>query len=200
MQYIIVVKETDHKYLFDAVRATRKYEKNKRTIIKDGVKHYFEFTNDLPLNESYPDVRVNFLYYTQTDKKGVETTWTWITDIQLTMQNVYDIMKGGRARWNIENNTFNTLKNQGYNFEHNYGHGYKHLANTMVTLLFTSFLIDQIQMLVNKLFQMAKESAGSFGRLWQHMAMLVDYFLFDNWDDLLHQIAYKRHTHRGSSP
>jgi hypothetical protein len=26
-------------------------------------------------------------------------------------------MKGGRARWRIENETFNTLKNQGYNFE-----------------------------------------------------------------------------------
>jgi hypothetical protein len=29
-------------------------------------------------------------------------------------------MRAGRARWKIENETFNTLKNQGYNFEHNY--------------------------------------------------------------------------------
>ena len=34
-------------------------------------------------------------------------------------------MRGGRARWKIENETFNTLKNQGYHFEHNYGHGKK---------------------------------------------------------------------------
>ena len=37
-------------------------------------------------------------------------------------------MKAGRSRWKIENETFNTLKNLGYHFEHNYGHGEDHLA------------------------------------------------------------------------
>jgi hypothetical protein len=36
---------------------------------------------------------------------------------------------GGRARWRIENETFNMLKNQGYHFEHNYGHGYQPLSS-----------------------------------------------------------------------
>jgi len=43
-------------------------------------------------------------------------------------KNAYQIMRGGRARWKIENETFNTLKNQGYNFEHNYGLGKKNLS------------------------------------------------------------------------
>ena len=29
----------------------------------------------------------------------------------------------GWARWKIENETFNVLKNNGYNPEHNFGHG-----------------------------------------------------------------------------
>ncbi len=29
--------------------------------------------------------------------------------------NVYQLMRGGWARWKVENETFNTLKNQGYN-------------------------------------------------------------------------------------
>ncbi|MCL2717100.1 MAG: hypothetical protein FWD68_21795, partial [Alphaproteobacteria bacterium] len=33
-----------------------------------------------------------------------------------------------RARWKIENEGFNVLKNNGYNLEHNFGHGKKHLA------------------------------------------------------------------------
>ena len=37
-----------------------------------------------------------------------------------------------RARWKIENETFNTLKNQGYHFEHNYGHGEQHLSVVFV--------------------------------------------------------------------
>lgn len=200
MKYIIVAKESDHAYLFDAVKTTRKHEKKNRTIVKDGITHYLEFTNDVPLNKAHPDVRVNFLYYRQTDKKGETTVWTWVTNITLTMQNVYQIMKGGRARWRIENNTFNTLKNQGYNFEHNYGHGYEHLSNTMVTLMLLAFAIDQIQMLINKSFQLAKESAGTYERLWQAMSCLIDYFEFESWEMLIGKIAYKRQLIRGSSP
>lgn len=90
------------------------------------------------------------------------------------------IMNGVRARWHIENNTFNTLKNQGYHFEHNFGHGYEHLSNTIATVMLLVFAIDQIQMLTNKLFQWAKKATGTYGKLWQHMLVLVDYFLFDS--------------------
>ena len=34
----------------------------------------------------------------------------------------------GKFRGSTLHETFNTLKNQGYNFEHNYGHGYKYLG------------------------------------------------------------------------
>ncbi len=33
------------------------------------------------------------------------------------------LVKAGRARWKIENEGFNTLKDQGYHLEHNIGHG-----------------------------------------------------------------------------
>jgi hypothetical protein len=42
--------------------------------------------------------------------------FSWVTDLHLTKGTVYQIMRGGRARWGIENETFNTLKNQGYHF------------------------------------------------------------------------------------
>ena len=45
--------------------------------------------------------------------------FSWVTDLRVSKRNVYHLMRGGRARWKIENETFNTLKNQGYNFEHN---------------------------------------------------------------------------------
>ena len=54
-------------------------------------------------------------------------------------------MRGGRARWKIENETFNTLKNLGYNFEHNYGHGKKYLSTVFGLLMMLAFLLDQIQ-------------------------------------------------------
>jgi hypothetical protein len=39
---------------------------------------------------------------------------SWITDIELTPDNVFQIMRAGRARFQIENETFNTLKNPDY--------------------------------------------------------------------------------------
>jgi len=43
-----------------------------------------------------------------------------VTDLAITTDNAMEIMRCGRARWRIENETFNTLKNQGYNLGHNY--------------------------------------------------------------------------------
>ena len=45
-------------------------------------------------------------------------------------------MRAGRSRWKVENETFNTLKNLGYNLEHNYGHGKQHLATVLNTYHF----------------------------------------------------------------
>jgi hypothetical protein len=63
--------------------------------------------------------------------------------------------KGGRAWWRIENATFNTLKNQGYQFEHNFGQGEKHLSNVFAYLMFIAFLNDQIQQYACKYFKAA---------------------------------------------
>jgi hypothetical protein len=35
-----------------------------------------------------------------------------VTDFRVNKANVYKLMRGGRARWKIENETFNTLKNR----------------------------------------------------------------------------------------
>ena len=56
------------------------------------------------------------------------------------------MMRAGRARWKIENETFNTLKNQGYDLKHNYGHGENHLSSVLSTLMMLAFLVDQIQL------------------------------------------------------
>ena len=82
----------------------------------------------MPLNESNQDLLVNFLEYWEIHSDGRQQHFSWLSDFQLQEQNVYRIMRGGRSRWKIENETFNTLKNQGYQFEHNFGHGEQNLS------------------------------------------------------------------------
>ncbi len=46
-----------------------------------------------------------------------------MSNIELNITNVVDVVKGGRARFGaIENKCFNVQKNQGYRLSHNFGH------------------------------------------------------------------------------
>ena len=69
------------------------------------------------------------------------------------------MVRGGRARWKIENETFNTLKNQGYQFGHNFGHGKQNLSTIFVMLMMLAFLVDQTQELCCPLFQAVRQEA-----------------------------------------
>ena len=81
-------------------------------------------------------------------------------------------MRAGRARWKIENETFNTLKNQSYNFEHNYGHGKINLSVNLALLMMLAFLVDQAQQLACSLFQAVLEKEGNKKKLWEDVRHL----------------------------
>ena len=105
---------------------------------------------DVPLSASRSDRRVTVLQCRERTPKRVkkpERQWTWITDLPVTRAEAPATARMARSRWKIENETFNTLKNQGYGLEHNYGHGHQYLANTLATLMMLAFLMDQIQQL-----------------------------------------------------
>jgi hypothetical protein len=115
LRYILGVKEGDHTVLFQHVQAAEHaghvtyYERHDRAA---QVVHRFRFVNDVPLNASNPDVRVNFTEYWEMGQDKVQHV-SWVPDIRVSKRNVYHLMRGGRARGKIENETFNTLKNQG---------------------------------------------------------------------------------------
>lgn len=127
------------------------------------------FTNALMLNGQHQDILTNYFEYTEVDNRTGEQTFysTWITDIKVTLDNIQELVEVARARWKIENETFNTLKNQGYHLEHNYGHGTKHLATNFAILTFLAFLVDQITQHLDKDFQEAKAICKTFKNLWE---------------------------------
>ena len=185
MRFIIRVKPGDHKALFKEVekRACRQELEEWVFADEEEVVHQFRFGNGLSLSQQHPDVSVNFLEYWEIRKEKTRH-FTWITDIPLSRDNVFAIMKGGRARWKIENETFNTLKNQGYHFEHNYGHGRQHLATNFSLLMMLAFLVDQIQALCCPLFQQAHQSQHSKIGLWEKMRNLFRFFHVETWEVL----------------
>lgn len=168
-RYVINITEDGHKHLF------RQFdERNDKGTIKwhnwrEGKNRYRAgYINKLELNASSPDTLVNMLYVVQTDSKGKETIFSYVTDIALSKRNVTKIMVIGRSRWKIENETFNTLKNQGYQFEHNFGHGQRNLCIVMAYLMMMAFYVDQIQQAGSTLFQQLLIGLKTRISLWQN--------------------------------
>jgi hypothetical protein len=115
---------------------------------------------------------------------------TTLSNIHITKKNIYKLTRGGRARWKIENETFNTLKNLGYNFKHNYGHGKKHLSTVFCLLMILAFFIDQIQEIACSLFRAAKKCAGGpYRSLWEEMRVLFRHIVLASWEMLYQKIA-----------
>lgn len=174
--FVINIKPTRQKLLFQLLETRAAYKKSNTLTKKDnsGVQHVYRWENNMTLNSAYPNVRVNVLVYEQTDKKGKTTRFSWISSIVIKKVNVEAIMRIGRSRWKIENETFNTLKNQGYHFEHNYGHGKEHLSSTLAMLMLLAFLTDQIYQKCSTLFNNLWQAAKTKSKIWE---MLRAFFM-----------------------
>ena len=133
--------------------------------------HRVRCVNDVPLNASRADVRVNVIEYGEMGQDPVQH-FSWVTDVRVKKRNVYQLMRGGRARWKSENETCNTLKNQGDNVEHNYGHGEQNLSVVFATIMMLAFLVDQTQQLCCALFQAVWAKLGSKRLVWERMRAL----------------------------
>jgi len=192
LHYILGVKDGDHAYLFEQVQAAEQagrvtyYERHDRAA---RVVHRFRFVNDVPLNTSHRDVRVNFIEYWEVGEHKVQH-FSWVTDLRVSQRNVYHLMRGGRARWKIENETFNTLKNQGYHFEHNYGHGTQNLSVMFAMVMMLAFLVDQTQQLCCALFQAVWGKLGSKRLLWERMRALFYDYALESMRQLLEALFY----------
>jgi Transposase DDE domain len=190
--FILGVKEGDHKHLFE--QFDQLVEAGQVGVVHEEdanrASRTWTFVNGVSINESNQEVVVNLLVYAEVDAAGEIHTWAWVTDLTLTADNVRQVARAGRARWRIENETFNTLKNQGYHFEHNYGHGYKHLTEVFALLMMLAFLIDQVQQKCNPLFQKAWEKKGSKCGLWESMRHLFASFEVASMAEIYQAIAF----------
>jgi hypothetical protein len=191
--FIITVKEADHVHLFTQFDNACEKGQAQELALDDPVDrkkfHFFRWANGLPINASHPDIIVNVLEYWQVDGE-VSKRFCWVTDIDLNEENVYRIMRAGRARWKIENETFNTLKNQGYNFEHNYGLGKEYLSMVFVKLMMLAFLVDQIQQLCCALFQSVLKKVGSKRALWEAMRSAMSWLILESMEMLYLALLY----------
>jgi hypothetical protein len=101
--YVLGIKPDGHKALFKAFDQKVPNQRAKTYAWREkGIKHLFNYINNLPLNTANPQVRVNVLIYQQTDKQGKTTRFSWVTNLRLTKKSVLEVMRIGRSRWTME--------------------------------------------------------------------------------------------------
>jgi hypothetical protein len=183
LDFLLGVKPGDHEFLYEQVIAA--WDADRVTTLQraapeaPGGHQECSFVDDLPLNASHPELRVTWLSLEQFDGDGqTQKRFDWVTQLQVTRRNGWEMTRGGRARWKIENETFNTLKNQGYHYEHNYGHGQQHLSSVLAMLMMLAFLVDQSQQLCCRLFQAVHKKCASRKRVWELQRSHFYHFTF----------------------
>lgn len=193
--YIIVAKTEGNSSLFEWIKGVT--TEVQLTVEKN--RYRFRYANGIPLNNTKNAPHVNFIECEWTEVEGRREKkgyCAWVTSHKLTNENIYEIMCGGRARWKVENETFNTLKNQGYQFEHNFGHGNKNLHTIFALLMMLAFLIDQIQEAACGLFQAALKSMKSRRAFWERLRSFINLYLIESWTSVFEAMK-NRHKFLG---
>jgi hypothetical protein len=188
MSFILVAKPADHKNIFQWVQELRQMGETQSltfTDFKNRVHHY-EWVNDLPINANPKSDLVSFFEYRLVVDGKITYRNSWVTDFEVTAENVIELVKAGRARWKIENETFNTLKNQGYHIEHNYGHGKQNLSYNFFLLNLLAFFFHQILELSDRLYQTCRaEKFTSRREFWNQLRCTIRILVFENWEQIL---------------
>ncbi|MBW1864315.1 MAG: hypothetical protein JRI64_01460, partial [Deltaproteobacteria bacterium] len=188
MSFILVAKPADHKILFEWVEDMLNLDAGVKMTITDkkGRKHQYRWVNDVPLNGTKDADQVNFFDY-QIITNGKPTYRnSWVTDITIDKNNIVMLVKAGRARWKIENETFNTLKNQGYHLEHNFGHGHKNLSMIFFMINLLAFYVHQILDFTDPLYQKVRYTKfTSRKEFWNQLRCTIRILIFPHWQSLM---------------
>lgn len=153
----------------------------------------YRWLGDVPLRDGDDALMVNWLSIEIVNAAGKLTYRnSFVTDLPVERANVAALAACGRARWKIENESFNTLKTKGYNLEHNFGHGKDHLCAVLTSLNLLAFAFHTVCELVDELWRRAAHAQGRRSRFFEALRSLTVFMVFPDWDDLIATLAFAR--------
>jgi hypothetical protein len=181
--FIFTCKESSHKALYDFMagaepeRHEEKIRKGKSTETRR-----YRWMEGVPLRDGKDAMLVNWIGFEILDAKGrVKFATAWVTSLSVSKYNVAEIANAGRARWKIENEGFNVMKNHGYELEHNFGHGKEFLAMMLAGLNLLAFTWHSALDLIEPPWRAAREAAAKRTSFFADLLTLTTYVVFPSW-------------------
>lgn len=151
--------------------------------------HRYRWLGRIPLRDGKDALHVNWFEIEIVDRNG-KTTYrnSFVTDLDIDKGNVVELATCGRARWKIENEQFNTVKNCGYHLEHNFGHGKQHLSALLATMNLLAFAFHTVCDLTDEQWQKARQVIGARKYFFQNLLVITRYLFFPDWCTLIQTI------------
>jgi hypothetical protein len=192
--FLFVCKPATHTLIQEHITGVRLGSVTER--IKQGRAWFtrrYRWMNEVPLRDGKNALTVNWLEIEIVDDAGTVTYHnSFITDLPVNRKTVPRRAACGRARWKIENGSFNVLKTQGYNLEHNFGHGKQNLAGLLVTLNLLAFAFHTVCDLAEDRWRVARARAGSRTRFFTRLATITEFLIFSSWVELMETLTFSR--------
>ena len=189
--FLLTAKPASHKTLYEYLDGIR--PPTRRRTTGRGAKrriHRYRWMTDLPIRDGDDALRVNWLEITSARPDGtVAYRGAFLTSLDVDRDNVAELAHCARARWKIENETFNVLKQHGYHLEHNFGHGTDTLASVLVVLNLLAFALHAVCELAETLWHQARERLSTRVRLFEHLRTVTEYHVFPSWTALMALLA-----------
>ena len=190
--FLMTAKPDSHVALYDFMKgaeleemAVTRKEANKKLTYR------YRWFSGAPLREGRDALgkdalNVNWIGVTISDARGkVAYASAFVTSLAVSRANAAEIAACARARWKIENGTFNVLKNNGYHLEHNFGHGKRHLAVTFAAMNLLAFAFHTVCDCLEDLWTAARQAKRARKRFFEHIRTITAYLVFPNWDSLM---------------
>ncbi len=125
-KFMIILKDKKLKSVneeFESISAINPSQDRKEIKLQNNTVQNFRWVNAIEYKKNETGSAKSFLLNVLEQKEigtfGKFSKFKWVTNIELTEDNVDELSNGGgRLRWKIENEGFNTQKNGGYELEH----------------------------------------------------------------------------------
>ncbi len=191
LNFILVCKPSSHKTVYkwvaelEAIGGVKTVTVTRRKGKKVETDTY-RYVNQVPLRDGEDALKVNWCELTTRNAEGkIVFKNAFVTNHEISEENVVEMVSAGRARWKVENENNNVLKTKGYHLAHNFGHGQENLSMVLVTLNLLAFLIHTVLDLMDSKYQLVRQKLGTRKNFFNDVRALTRYICFDGWDAML---------------
>jgi hypothetical protein len=195
--FIFTCKEESHEWLTETVQNSELHEIRDRKWDPRKKKHIiytWKYLNDVPIRyDERKPYMVNYLSYEIRPEGAKKPSYfnSWATSKVINKKNVAYIAECGRARWKIENEHNNVLKNRGYNLEHNFGHGKEHAADIFFILNLLALQFHTILEYCDIEYQITYSTFPARVAFFEALRVLIRRRYFESWSVFLRYVRGK---------